>query len=211
MVRVNPHVCLVWAFATASVLPTGCALRMPAYPVHPASSYANRISHDAVDIAIHPITGASESKRYFGTNLVSRNVLAVLVVVDNHSSSSLVLDPTHCQLVGLPDRAGDEQLPGKGAGQAVGVLSVAAISPLLSVVAMKMMFDSENIKYNLHVKELARQTVSPGKSAQGFLYFRLPEGQSGKEAGTRWEVRIAVSRLGAAATSHVSLAFDWER
>lgn len=211
MVKLERYLSLVCMLIGGPLMLTGCALRMPAYPVQPATSYANRTSQNAVDVAIHPITSTVESKKYFGTNLISRNVLAILVVVDNHSDASLVLDASQCELVGLPDRASDDQLPGKTAGEVVGVVSIATISLAGGVLSMKMMNDSENIKSNLHVKELRRQTVSPGNSVQGFLYFRLPDRDSSKEAQTRWHVKIAVSKLGAAATTHARLTFNWKR
>jgi hypothetical protein len=189
----------------------GCTLRLPDYPVRPASSYPNRFSQELVEVAIHPITNKAESNKYFGTDLVSRNVLAALIVVDNHSSSSLVLDPAHCQLVGLPDRADDEQLPGKTGAETVMVLSTVAISLVGGIIGTKMIADSENIKANIHARELRRQTLSPGESAQGFLYFRIPDKREKRPVQTRWLVTIPIRKIGTDAKFNAEVRFEWER
>ena len=64
---------------------TGCATTFPDYPVHPAASYKHHLEQNGVIVAIQPLTKASEQRKYFDTNLASRDILPVFVVVENHN------------------------------------------------------------------------------------------------------------------------------
>ncbi len=47
----------------------------------------------------------------------------------------------------------------------------AIVSLPVVIVGAAMIADTENLKHNFEVKELRRQTVSSGKSVQGFIYY----------------------------------------
>ena len=67
--------------------------------------------------------------------------------------------------------AGGHILVGAGA---VLVFALPVLSPILLFPGIKMLSDAEVIKCNLVTKELQTKTVSPGKSVEGFVYFKLP-------------------------------------
>ena len=80
----------------------------------------------------------------------------------------------------------------------MGGLAVTAVgSVLLSLpalfIGMKMVSDADNIEQNFAIKELKRQTVSPGQSAGGFVYFQLPD--AADERPDRWLMRISPTRI----------------
>lgn len=164
-----------------SALASGCStLELPEYTAKPINQYPNMQTNDGLSIAIHSIVDKTESKTYFGIDLLDSNILALLVVAENRGgTASFVMSKEGFTLGGRgtfgdgTDR--DERVGAEGTGEAIAMTGAILIAPLLIFTGAKMISDATIIKHNLTTIELRKTTISPGGGAQGFVYFELPE------------------------------------
>jgi len=64
---------------------------LPEYPVQPASAYANKVVDPGLIVAIEVVGDTEQQKKYFNSNLNSRGILPVLVVIQNTSTEKVYL------------------------------------------------------------------------------------------------------------------------
>jgi len=64
---------------------------LPEYPVQPASAYANKVVDPGLIVAIEVVGDTEQQKKYFNSNLNSRGILPVLVVIQNTSTEKAYL------------------------------------------------------------------------------------------------------------------------
>jgi hypothetical protein len=162
----------------------GCtASRLPDYPTMPVAEYGPHKTADGVTVAIHPITSATEARKYFGMNPLKSNILPVLVVVENkHAQDNYIIRKERIGLAGpqeAPDRgavgsSGGANAVGVAAGVAIVAAPIAAPALLVTFAAMKSQADE--IKRNFATKELQQETIAPGTTKGGFVYLQLPPG-----------------------------------
>lgn len=91
---------------------------------------------------------------------------------------------------------------------------MTAVGPLIvgipvAVVGHKMITDAEMIQHNFKIKELKKQTISPGKSTHGFVYFQLLEEK--EDHPEKCEVHIEVLELGTKQMKNFDIVFEWVR
>jgi hypothetical protein len=155
-------------------------MQLPDYQSQPFNQYQHSQVNDGLAVAIHPIANKEESKKYFGVDLLSNNVLAVHVVAENRSSSSsFILSKDQFSMrIGRSEKisASSPNKVGSGAGAKRMHIAGAALGSLpLLMVGGKMSSNASIIKHNFAVKELQKQILSPGETVEGFVYFQLPE------------------------------------
>ena len=66
-----------------------------------------------------------------------------------------------------------------------------------------MASNASAVQHSFAMKELRAKTVSPGKSTEGFVYFKLPDELNDSEL---WVVRVEAKKLGTKKT--VDFAFN---
>ena len=194
-----------------SLLPWGCSVRLSEYVVQPFDHYPCSDVKKALAIAIQPLTGKKECKRYFGTNLLAMNILPVFVIVENRShSSSFILSNDRISLTGAAESHDGPVCPktDTSAGTAVGSAGALLIAPPLMLIGAAMVSNSAEIRHNLQIKQLRTVTLSPGNVAQGFAYFSIPEG--GIDPG-EWTVNIEVLELHSNNLENFHVPFRWNR
>lgn len=193
-------------------LVNGCTtLQLPLYAPQPVDRYNNVQVKDGLAVAIQPMLDAEESEKYFGTNLLARNILPAFVVSENrHASSSFLLLKNRISLsAGQPALAGSPDKARSEAGaEALGWTSVALGSLPLAAIAVKMMSDATVINRNFKAQEFQTKTLSPGQTAQGFVYFQLPEGAKLPEQGT---IRLEALEAMHKEVAHFEFTFLSER
>ena len=190
----------------------GCAtMRIQEYPKTPVTSYSKAMTKNDLCIAIRPMTEKKELEQYFGTDLSALKIVPIHIVAENRSpSSSFVLSKDNMSLqnnrIQSSLKQGDRTGTGDTSGGEAAVLIGSVIgSPLLIFLGGKEISDAEVIKRNLVAKELQTRTVSPGKSVDGFVYFKLPE-ESGP--GGDWYLSIQAGELGAKISHQFTFALQ---
>jgi len=162
----------------------GCtAARLPEYPSKTINDYGEHKSNGGLTVSVHPMTDPQETKQYFGTNLLHSDVLAVLIVVENHnpSASYIVLRDHICLVdagkeghgrtrVGNNDAAIVARLVAMAAGFAVPGGGIALMPVVFSLES-----DAAEVRRNFAAKEWHQETISPGECKRGFAYFQLPK------------------------------------
>ncbi len=170
------------------------------------------------------MTDRKEIKRYFGVDLIALNLLPVYVNAKNESSSSFVVsrewvsletgpsisaeNPGGTQVRSQAQRAGSQAEAG-----ATGFLVLAAITmPIGLIVFMpainKMSSDASEITYHFATNELQMGTLSPGETAEGFVYFDLPESQ---DMPPQWPIHLKAHDLKSGESREFDFLFTWTK
>jgi hypothetical protein len=69
--------------------------------------------------------------------------------------------------------------------------------------------DAASKQTGMGIKQLREQTVSPGQTEQGFVYFKVPA--KGLTNGMEFTARVRLPRLGTDQSVEVQLPLHWER
>ena len=186
----------------------GCTtLKIADIPVQRAERYRYGGQQGAVRVAVHPFGDPTESDRYFGTVLLDHNVLAVLVVAENRStSSSYVLAREQCR---LRERKATDPVGAPGSpdiGLGVKAAGLILLSPALLLAGIKMESNAHMIRHNFYRVELKRQTISPGQTAHGVVYFSVSDDQI-KNPSTALVLHVSLQDLKSDAVETVAVPF----
>lgn len=119
-------------------------VKFPDYPVRPAAQYSATSTRSGVTIGVQPLDDVTDQKTYFKTEMTSKGVVPVFIVIENGSASdSFVFDRTN--------------------------VGSAALSKTYSSIG-----GMSEVHQNIMKKELQSATLSPGKTVSGFLYIAVP-------------------------------------
>jgi hypothetical protein len=175
------------------------------------SSYRHVQVIDGFSIAIDPITDANEVAALFGTNLLEKHLIPVLVVASNqHSARSFVLAPERFTLLN-----GKQQLHEKseaastGGAEAAGWASAAlGLGPALLVMPfiVSEVDRAQAINQNLRHQQLLQKTLSPGADTHGYVYFQMPQE---KQRESDWTLILKLQTLPDGEERDVVFSFNW--
>lgn len=214
-------------FFCATMLQTGCSkMNIPDYPRKIMKQYQYAlINEDGLSIAIRPLLDSEESLKYFKKDLLSKNILAVYVEVENRNvSSSYILLKDKISLANTTPVSNSAEVVDRIASVSSGRKTMEAavafyylgiiIVPLMLVGAgmlhsgAKTISNASEKRHNFTVKELQTQTLSPGEGTKGFVYFKLADKSllSGEV-----NVNFEVIDLNKRKTRNMVLPFDWEK
>ena len=167
-----------WALCVLAVLAAACSSAPVAIPPQAVETYQFQQILGGVRVAVDPFFTVERTRGAFrgGEEFPEKGLLPVQVVIENESAGDIRVDPRGFRLV----RAnGETEVPlspydafsmvrlsvwwwGLGAGFVGG-----------SVPAVR----NEGRMKDIEARALKETTVSPGKSATGFVYFALREGE----------------------------------
>ena len=74
---------LVFYILFITILVSGCPTLPLEYPVQGVDQYRWTSTKGGLAVAIHPLVNETENKKYFGTDLIARGILPVLIVFQN--------------------------------------------------------------------------------------------------------------------------------
>jgi len=177
--------------------------KFPDYPVRSASDYPVKAEKAGLVVGVQPVEDLKEQETYFHTKLTPKGFLPVFIVIQNGTNAeSFLFDKTKITLSSADSRGAGPQVHSK-AGEVTAVASLAAISIVGMVVAVKLITGATNVQQNILKKEVQSKTLSPGQSAHGFLYVSMPKGTP------RGMIRLTVpiTRAGSDETSVLDLVF----
>ena len=148
-------------------------------------------------IYIRPLQDKNEIKKYFGADLLKKNILPIFVLAENRNDTAYFL-------VEPAPPARDERID-NGGGTAAFVsaedakksvykkdtqleIGLAMAGPIFWLALIPIaMADygptdaSKSLQQALITQSLRKQTLSPGKTEQGFIYYQLPPDDSSAE------------------------------
>lgn len=204
---------LCWTLSL-TILLNGCStLHLPDYEAQPINNYSNFQVKDGLTVAIHPLTGKEEVLKYFGTDLLSSNILPVFVIAENRSSSSsFILSKERSTMkagqLEVDFGTDSSKAASESGGETVQMVGVLLISLPLLFVGAKMISNATVIKHNFVVNELQMKTLSPGKVTHGFVYFQLPEERLVLD---QWVIHLEALDLRSKDIKYFDIEFEWER
>lgn len=186
----------VAAYSLLAIFILGCAgcktLVLPAFKPNDAEKYSFKQVKDGLVVAMQPMTNHDENRKYFGHDLLSADILPVLIVVTNQNDTDsflVVRDKCIVQQANAPltekgtlaeNGAAVSALGGTGIvlglSHGAGLLATGGFlwAPMI-IISAKLGSDATIIKHNMIVHEFQTHTLSQGESIFGFLYVQLPE------------------------------------
>jgi hypothetical protein len=190
-------------FALASclltaVFVTGCGtMKIPPYTGGPTSAAVSRENKGLV-ITADPWSDRKKVDTYFKADVQKRGLALIYLRAENKSTNAnWLVNERSFHLVDAAGVGGDvrkNKIEGEyGGAEAVGwtgasIAAVTVVGGLVMVaVSSKLLSDASVMEKNIVDKEWRNQTLAPGQSAEGFLYFDV-----GKK--TNW-VSTAALRL----------------
>jgi len=194
-------VCIVILVALTS----GCAstpLALTLYKPQPVDSYKNVQVKDGLAVAIHPILDGEDSKKYFGFDLPSNNVIPVHVVAENRHPSfnivllkdRIVLRTEQFEATRAPDKTAPAQVRFPGGDTGLGplmtyppVLIIALVSTPFILAAEGNRRRAQEIIHHLKTQEFQSRTLAPGQRAAGFVYIQIPKDA---KLPAHWAIRL---------------------
>jgi len=189
-----------WGMVILSIISMqvmGCApMKIPPFKAEAFDTYKNQVAKDDLHIAVWPMTDKEQQEKCFGVALADMGVLPVLIIAENRSASQRFM--LRDDLISLQHKTTKQIFPQafqtapaddsqhEGARTASGALSAASLLTVpiaglpfvfLSLGLAKSSENAKAIQDSLFDKTLFTQTVLPGKTAEGFAYFKLADGK----------------------------------
>ena len=181
----------------------GCATP-PAYPAKLARDCRYNAAKEGVTMGVQPVFSKMELSHYFETDLVSRGILPLLCVVQNNSvDASYLLLKTNCTVVEAVGVASKEDLPTLRT-QGLVIEAIFGLG-----IGEGMVYNATRQRTSLADNELNDQTVSPGESARGFVYMKIPKNPPAR--GASMHVQVRLPRIATTNQLDFDLPITWER
>lgn len=167
------------ALGIVVALTSGCGtLTIPKYSGGPSAQAPSRES-EGLRITADTFSDRQRAETYFHTDPQGDRTIIVDLRAENRSTNATWLLTEESMY--LVDAAGivrgnahDQQLEqSKAASEAVGYAGAVAISLPMMFASNKLNSDAMVKEKNFVDQEWRNQTLSPGQSASGFIYFRL--------------------------------------
>lgn len=169
----------LWLFSL-NILLVLCAcapIKIPPYPIDRVETLGQSMTRQDVTVSLHVLNDPEEIELYFGTDLLEQGLVPVLVRIENnHPQESVVLLKNQVRLKsgGQPDQDNVADALGTVNRQGSAEMIAGGVVCLpLSILGVHFFADSTAIRVNLLKKELKEQTLPPGSSDSGFLYFQV--------------------------------------
>jgi hypothetical protein len=177
------------------VLAGGCgSYQFPAYPAKSCLDCASHSEAGGVAIGADPIFDSSVSRQYFDRDLPSAGILPVYVVVQNVSHGKAILVDREQFTVRGTTAVQDVNAVTSGSESTGKALALVGAGGVLGLVGAGMYVDARNVDANFQRQFLEAQTVSPGESSSGFVYFNIASA-AGNRPG-QWVVHAQLQEAG---------------
>ncbi|HPJ92499.1 MAG TPA: hypothetical protein PLU81_10215 [Deltaproteobacteria bacterium] len=192
------HVLLLWIMIYLA-LPVSCTTTRPAsIDTQLSTREGDEQIREGLRIYMRPLEDAAEIKKYFGTNLIEKDILPVFVLAENRTGSEYFLvEPADRYPTAHEDKDLDSIGSGTGGTEYMSATqakksvytkdtsletSLIMTGPVfwLAIVPLSMTDygptdASKSLQQALITQSLRKQTLAPGRTESGFLYYHLPE------------------------------------
>ena len=178
---------LIVRFFAGSMIPvvtialaTGCSTANPkAYQVADAPMRLLTQETNGVRVSVDAVLDRERSQKYFSTDTLGKGIVPVFVQVENvNSAGSLLVEKEHFKIAVNTDTQGQSPLLGEvqhqsTGGQVTAGVGLLALSGPLIIVGSAMVSTADAVRHNFVDKEFRNQSLSPGRSARGFVYCQM--------------------------------------
>jgi hypothetical protein len=155
---------------------------------------------EGLRIYIRPLGNKKEIKKYFGADLLAKNILPIFVLIENKSESTFFLfEPAGADkwveneagaTTGKSGTEGSTYISAEDAKKSVyeksGKVFGLDLGPPPAFWLVAIPFDmldadagptdaSKSLQQALITQALRKQTLTPGKTEKGFIYYQIPE------------------------------------
>ena len=192
------HVLLLWIMIFLA-LPLSCTTTRPAsIDTQLSMQEGDEQIREGLRIYMRPLQDAAEIKKYFGTNLIEKDILPIFILAENKTGSEYFLVepadqyPSSHEDGKSPDNIGmhsgsTEYMSATEAKQSVYTKDTSLETSLimtgpvfwLAIIPLSMSDygptdASKSLQQALITQSLRKQTLPPGRTENGFLYYHLP-------------------------------------
>lgn len=175
----------------------GCATPQSMDYPQGVSSGAEHIGRTkGAEITVDPFVDDARTKRYFGVAANDEGIAILHVrVVNNTTDQTLLVKKDHFHLLLQGDRVSARNLekPDETSGFQQ-VLDGLSIGGGMGLAAAARISHATQVQMNFTSKELGDQTLSPGQSAEGFIYFGPIKQGEDWTRGTVVQVKLLPTR-----------------
>ncbi len=186
-----------------SVLLSACATR-DFLPVYDRESYSMQGKKAGLVMAVEPLMQKDLIDKYFGIDLINEGVFPIYVKVANNTQKSIYYIDEQAIKLDLSSRARsddrniiDNTAPmSAGAATATFLFTPIGLLPVVLMAGGKALADASVINYTFNQNKLHANSIAPGESIGGFIYFKLPD----KELPKQWRLYVTVAGLSEART-----------
>lgn len=147
------------------------------FPEPAVTSFVRATSSNEVSVYIKPLLNEKDYKKYFGTNLIDKGILAIYLSINNSSPETSYLVPAESIKLSIKDfnrqsyysTKEDEKNP-----LGIPFRELAVASAIINLVVQQYS-DATIIQENFKSVRFRTKTIDTGKSASGFAYFNLTD------------------------------------
>lgn len=182
---------------------TGCSTaRRPDYQPETASRTAQTIQQDGLVVTLDPFVEKERTQRYFGIHALNEGIAILHVRVENQASDRAVLvTRSSFELVPAGASSGvaaveDKVRRSTAGGEAVMWTGASIGSVPMLFAGASLLSQSAEVKRNLVSKELREQTLPPGDTVEGFIYYTPIPKRTDWSRGASVRVRLPEPRSG---------------
>lgn len=173
---------------TSVALVIGCSTKLPKYDAANISPDSSSTSIDGLTVTAHHLSSA-EISEYFGfdDNTLFFNDLIIFVLIENNSKNiSYILPKEHITFHHLKNaiKSDDSTVPVRYDGMVKASTMKITLDSHADAYSFKAFtYNPRAIKHAFVTNQYQTKSLSPGESAQGFLYYYLPNEFSGNNYG----------------------------
>lgn len=218
------RLCLRFFLTVFLVFSAGCVVELPTDTPSTLGQAGHLQSLDGLRIGVQALSDPEEIDQYFGTDLLSKRILPVLVVAENSNASSSFLLSDSDFMLGRDDNellslsaqtmsGASSAGPTLKSGGLVTALAGFAVPGLgfaglpLALIGQKVAADDMEIQRNFSLKQFWTRTVTPNRQARGFVYFPLQDDTDLDGAS----MRIRALRLKDQTELEFEIPIEWKK
>jgi hypothetical protein len=163
---------------TVILLGAGCGTdRLPDYASNAPAATASTLQtgrESGMEIALDPFVEPQRTKQFFGINAAAEGIGIVFARISNHTTNqTFLVQKASFQLVPAGAASGQNAESktierDKNTGM---VLEMVGAGGLLGLAGASMVAHAAEAQRNFVSKEMPDQTLAPGESMEGFIYY----------------------------------------
>lgn len=160
------------------LLGAGCMMKqIPRYnPALPSSTSSSRESR-GIRVTVDPFLDKARTEQFFRVHAIKEGIAILHLQVSNSGPAATVLvnKDDFKILFANSDASGSavEVDRDTAAGEAVALTGAALISLPMLFAGGKLLSDASVVRHNFTSNEFHSQTLAPGETAEGFVYFQV--------------------------------------
>lgn len=181
---------------TVALLGTGCGTdRLPNYaPTTPGATASTlRTGRESgMEITLDPFVEPRRTQRFFGINAAADGIGIVFARISNHTTNqTFLVQKANFQLLPAGSASGQNaETKTVERDKTTGlVMSTVGVGGLLGLAGASMVAHAAEAQRNFVSKEMPDQTLAPGESMEGFIYY-TPVAKSGWSRGARMTIKL---------------------